>query len=792
MANETKEIILEIQVQDSIDGLAKLRSSMDLLIQKRQELAKTVVTGNDEEAKAIEDTNSKLRNMNMEYKAQQRVLDGYNKSQKEEFNFLDLKKNSIDQNTAKLKQLTAQYKSMKEPSDAATKTVNDLARALNNQKLAIGDSTSNIGKYFDSYTNGIPVIGAAVSGIKNMGLAFESAGGGVKGFGVALLATGLPLFITSLNFLIDAFKSFKPVADEVEKVISAIGGGFDALINGGSIIETAKQAFDLKGQLQDLEDAQNGVNIANSIYDSQIKQLMVSLRNKHLTEKDGLKIISDLRNAEKERFELNSQQAKDELRIARETFLNKSKLYPAELDAILQRGKVKKKLSDDEIESSMKANDLTRQQVLDLEVQSQKEQLSLVKTAENRVRIDDAELKRIAELTQKVNSIKGDSAVLQEQIENREVAFSDRIASEKKQKADAAKVELKRLADDKDKIHKQELLQWKETQTILDELVAQSISDEQAMYEKQIADIKAGNAAISLLEKNAEMQLDLQVKTNSTRIQIDEDFANSSYSTFSEYYAAKKKLYEDDAKFKEAAEVSKQNSEKATLQAAGSIANSIIGLVSTVANAQGEGAEFAKAMAFVQIAISEAIAIANAIQGATSFGASTGPGAIGAIPAAIVALVSTTIANIAQAISLLSTPVPKAKFAGGVIGLEGEGTSTSDSIDAKLSRGESVITAKATNRFHRELAMMEMSVGNSPNYRFGTGKFAAGFISSPNVVTSDGGFSARDIARNSDNSALIQQAIKNGFALAPAPKLSIVEFETKQSNRNRSVNISEA
>ena len=84
------------------------------------------------------------------------------------------------------------------------------------------------------------------------------------------------------------------------------------------------------------------------------------------------------------------------------------------------------------------------------------------------------------------------------------------------------------------------------------------------------------------------------------------------------------------------------------------------------------------------------------------------------------------------------------------------------------------MTAKATKEFHRELAMMEMAVGNKPNYRFGLGRFAGGFI----PTMGDGGFVARDISRNNDLNAQIQQAIQNGFALAPAPKLSIVEFES--------------
>ncbi len=49
-----------------------------------------------------------------------------------------------------------------------------------------------------------------------------------------------------------------------------------------------------------------------------------------------------------------------------------------------------------------------------------------------------------------------------------------------------------------------------------------------------------------------------------------------------------------------------------------------------------------------------------------------------------------------QAAIVISRPIPK--FAKGVIDLKGNGTGTSDSIDAKLSKGESVMTAKETER----------------------------------------------------------------------------------------------
>jgi hypothetical protein len=60
-------------------------------------------------------------------------------------------------------------------------------------------------------------------------------------------------------------------------------------------------------------------------------------------------------------------------------------------------------------------------------------------------------------------------------------------------------------------------------------------------------------------------------------------------------------------------------------------------------------------------------------------------------PPAIIAILALAAAQLSI---IAATPIPE--FAKGVVGLQGAGTETSDSIHAKLSKGESVITAKAT------------------------------------------------------------------------------------------------
>jgi hypothetical protein len=94
---------------------------------------------------------------------------------------------------------------------------------------------------------------------------------------------------------------------------------------------------------------------------------------------------------------------------------------------------------------------------------------------------------------------------------------------------------------------------------------------------------------------------------------------------------------------------------------------------------------------------------------------------VGQLQAALI-----TIQGLAQVAKINATPLPK--FAGGVIGINGNGHGTSDSIPAMISRGESVVTAKATSVFAPQLAAMERSVGNRPNFQLGSKRFANGII----------------------------------------------------------------
>jgi hypothetical protein len=126
--------------------------------------------------------------------------------------------------------------------------------------------------------------------------------------------------------------------------------------------------------------------------------------------------------------------------------------------------------------------------------------------------------------------------------------------------------------------------------------------------------------------------------------------------------------------------------------------------------------------ALFNIALSTAMGIARTIADVpkVDFGISTG---------VLIALYSAMGA--AQAAFVLAKGLPK--FRHGVVGLEGPGTETSDSIPAFLSKNESVITADATNKWSG--ALKAMNANRFEDYIASTlvPKFAHSNISAPAV-----------------------------------------------------------
>jgi hypothetical protein len=793
MADEQQTIILEINVKDSLTKTAELKASINELISQRQQLAEAAKKGDEDAAKGLEAVNVAVRLQQQEYRTQTKILDGYVASKKQETDTLEFANNSIQQNRDLLKQLTAQYITLKAPSAEATKQIKDLSDQLKVQEGAIGNNTRNVGNYKEAFVDAFQSITSAVPALKG----FQMAQLGVN---AAMDANPIGLVVIGIQALTGAFSSFKPVVEAVEKSLNAMTAGFAALINGGDVVAAAQQAAQLTEELNDLEDAQNGVNIANAEYDAQISLLLIKLRSKSITEKEAEKVSAEIQKLSEARFNINTQQQEALLKNKEDRFMAENAISQRELDALVERGKVIGILSEKElasVEKVAKDTGIAKEKLIADAIEAQ---IVLADLTEKRIIGSDKEKQQVIDDIAAMRAANLGIAAQRDELEQKVSNFNEKLSQRfeaERDKRNAAKD--KEAEDDSKRIAKLESDNDKqvaiEQNKLNDEIEAVKKAEaekkkakEDAYKEQLYLQNQTSAEYLKKVDETAKAELAIEKQKGDkiiALIQYGLTQASTIVGLISQ--ALQQGSQERLDSFKANAEA-----EKATLQGQlehGKISkkkyNQEIAKIDAVAR-QKESEEKRKQWEIAKgIQITNAIIqTAQAVLSAYSSGAAyplIGP-ATGAVFAAIAGALG------AVQIGIIASQQPP-KFAKGVIGLDGEGTETSDDIPAYLSKGESVVTAKATRRFHRELAEMEMAVGNSPNYQFGRGMFAGGYIP---TVDGDGGFVSRDISRNSDQFAMMQQAIRNGFALAPAPNLSIVEFETKQNNRNRSVNISEA
>lgn len=150
-----------------------------------------------------------------------------------------------------------------------------------------------------------------------------------------------------------------------------------------------------------------------------------------------------------------------------------------------------------------------------------------------------------------------------------------------------------------------------------------------------------------------------------------------------------------------------------------------------------------KMLAIAEVGIQQGIAIANAIRAATEGSHSWWEAA--AEIAASVALVTSTMLRAMKSIK-------SAKFARGGLVL-GEGTDTSDSIPARLSNGESVMTAQSTRMFAPLLSAINQLGGGVPIMMTG----------------------------NTQGEDFLAAAVAKGMAYAPRPVVSVEEINRVSS-----------
>lgn len=204
---------------------------------------------------------------------------------------------------------------------------------------------------------------------------------------------------------------------------------------------------------------------------------------------------------------------------------------------------------------------------------------------------------------------------------------------------------------------------------------------------------QSGASELEVLRMEEQQKLELLESMRQMDGESEQDFLNRKLLARQDYLDKKKELADAEVEI-----------ENAKMNAMAAVMGGMAELLEQAGENNRSALVLAKTLAIAEVAISQGVAIANAVKAA-----SKGSVTVWDLVANIATAITTVISTIASA----TKSIKSTKFASGGL-VTGPGTGTSDSIPAQLSNGESVITARATSMFAPILSSFNQMGGGVP------------------------------------------------------------------------------
>ena len=459
---------------------------------------------------------------------------------------------------------------------------------------------------------------------------------------------------------------FTKMNDEVRKLIEQIKQGditADEVISklglSESTIDDLREFSEQYVALQELQEDSYGrqtelQNTLNSIR-KEGADAAKEMRDKELTEvraaEDAmLNLVKDNREKARKEIELTYSRQIEDLKNrlktetdltakARESIDTQVRALEQQKDSELQ------KLSDDELKKEIE----NRQKLISLQLEAVKDGSE----QEYRLRMEQLAAQREAELSEK------------ELTEQMKIAIEEKYRKQQKDLTDQFNAEVRQKQQEEMRTRMEnELMKLQQNGASELEILQEQIEQKKELYD-------------SIRREDYDSELEYQ----NARLQANQEYLN-----------AKRELSEKEVEI-----------ENAKANAMAAVTGAIGGLLEQAGENNKAAAVAAKTLAIAEVAISQGVAIANAVKAA-----SNSPN-IWTLLANIATAVTTVVSTIATA----TKSIKSAKFASGGL-VTGPGTGTSDSIPARLSNGESVMTARTTEMFAPILSSFNMMGGGVP------------------------------------------------------------------------------
>lgn len=465
-----------------------------------------------------------------------------------------------------------------------------------------------------------------------------------------LISTGIGAFVVLIGSLATYFTQTKKGAELLEQAFAGVGAAISVITDRISQIGGAiAKVFsgDFKGAAEDVKGALSGIG------DEIVEEAKAASRLK--------KELQDLADATRG---FNVEKAQTRQEIAKALLLAEDETKSNEVR--LQSLKDALKLEE---ETTAKELELQRRRVAAVEEevglgQSMAEDLDRLNAEKIRlIELETASIKMKKKVVTQVNAFELDIA---NQEKARAKEKSDRIAKETKEKEEAA--------------------------------AKQKAIDDKALADKEALALSEGEKLLAIQQENALLLIEDANERALAQIEIDRQNALNSVADTEHTEAMKAAINEKYNKKKQAQNKATSDAERklgvGDLAAVGS-------MLGGVADLQNKGTAGWKATKIAEARIN------------TFIGAQAAFNSMATIPVVgqILAPIAAGIAILAgqkQVNAINATEIPK-MARGGVVG--GYGNGTSDSVNAKLSRGEVVINAKSAKMFRGALSNMNVAGG---------------------------------------------------------------------------------
>lgn len=716
MAEQTILLDIEVNSEQAVKNIEQAKRSIEMLKAQHAALSEQYAKGEISQDQYYKS----LTNVSVETEKQKNILKANTAALKDNVRQLQANNDSLVSMRAQLKKATTAFDNLSKAEREGARgkelqmKISELTRQITAAEEATGRFQRNVGNYKGKFLEAFSAMGGGVSGIINP---IKNATGALKVMSQTPIIAILGLIVSVTTKVSEAmgknqaiterlrvsFSGLSAIGDAVTKVLEKVGNVVAWAAE--KIGNLATSLLHLKNSQQErmavtkeeiaLENERNRVNLENAKNENRIAQLRVKAndsarysakeRKKYLEEIDALEMQNSQREmAYAKRYYEYIKRRNSLTQSSKEEIKEENDALVAYYNAQTAYYNKKASLTRKDASLTSQLNKQTTSDAVDTTKILEGEAKALQEIADAQEKAMTDILKARIDIAEKgsEDELRAREAYMSREAELRKREIENSKASDE-QKAELAKLVETKLHNDllslrEDFASKQRELEMRAANEIL--------SEQQLAIENSINALADGSVE----------QLKAIVDARKSALEAMRRSESESAEQFRARQIEAQKSYNDSVERLAKAEIEIQSAKYTALA---QLSGAISGLLESTIGENKKLASAAKVFALAQIGFSSGEAVAKGIAQAQSV---PFPGNLAAM--------ATTITAILSAISSAISTVNGAKFAKGGL-VEGAGSGTSDSITARVSNGESVMTAKATSMFYDQLSAMNVAGG---------------------------------------------------------------------------------